>query len=153
MSLALGSCVAAPTAPPPQIRRAVARAAPLLALNAHFRRASREARARALFDRAPRSSADRTAFARSVGPLLLENAAAAAGSELDALHTQVSAWRRRLTEAEWARLRVVVVGAHMARTGEVASQYFARLLGEEAEGNRWIFAESLFQEGQALDLL
>jgi hypothetical protein len=32
-------------------------------------------------------------------------------------------------------------------------QYFARLLGEEGEGQRIVYAEAIFDESRALDLL
>jgi hypothetical protein len=41
----------------------------------------------------------------------------------------------------------------MARDREIAMQYFTRLLGEATEGHRLIFAEGLFEEPKALDLL
>jgi hypothetical protein len=94
-----------------------------------------------------------TAFARRVAPLVLANADDAARAQLDTLHARVTAWRRELTPAEWQRLRVVIVGVHMAREGEVATQYFSRLLGEPSEGRRIVYAESLWDEAPALDLL
>ena len=48
---------------------------------------------------------------------------------------------------------VVVMSVHMARDREIAMQYFTRLFGEPTEGHRLIFAEGLFDEPKALDLL
>ena len=93
------------------------------------------------------------AFAGRMCPLLLANAADAAGLELDELHRQVGAWRRSMAEAEWRALRVVIIGSHMARDGEVTLQYFCRLLGEPGEGGRVVYAEGLWQPRDALDLL
>jgi hypothetical protein len=93
------------------------------------------------------------AFASAMGPLVLANADQAAALELEELHRQVARCRKQLAAGEWAALRVVVIGSHMAREGEVAMQYFQRLLGEAGEGNRIVFAEGLWQPRDALDLL
>jgi hypothetical protein len=44
-------------------------------------------------------------------------------------------------------------GAHMPRDEEITMQYFERLLDEPVEGRRIIFAEGLWEEPRALDLL
>lgn len=92
-------------------------------------------------------------FARSMAPLVLENVTEATRAQLDTVHTQVSAWRRELSSEEWNRLRVVIIGAHMPREDSVVIQYFLRLLHEPAEGRRVVYAESLWDEPKALDLL
>jgi hypothetical protein len=92
-------------------------------------------------------------FARQMTPVLLENVDEAARVELDALHSHVSEWRHQLTPDEWNALHVVVMGAHMPRDGEITMQYFERLLDEPVEGRRIIFAEGLWDEPRALDLL
>ena len=92
-------------------------------------------------------------FTRSMAPLLMENVADATLAQLHATHAQVSAWRRELTAKEWSELHVLIVGPHMPRQGMVVMQYFLRLLGEKEEGRRVVYAESLWQEPQALDLL
>jgi len=74
-------------------------------------------------------------------------------AQLDAVHAQVSKWRRELTPAEWERLHVVIIGPHMPREDLVVTQYFLRLLHERKEGVRVVYAESLWQEPQAIDLL
>src|SRR6185369_4955937 len=74
-------------------------------------------------------------------------------AQLDATNAQVSAWRRELSPEEWSRLRVVIIGPHMPREDLVVTQYFLRLLHEPREGKRVVYAESLWQEPQALDLL
>ena len=91
-------------------------------------------------------------FARTMGPLLEANADDAAALELEALQKQVEAWRVTLG-SDWRRLHVVVMGSHMARTNEIAMQYFERLLGEAREGGRVVFAEGVWDEEVALDLL
>jgi len=72
---------------------------------------------------------------------------------LDATHAQVSAWRRGLSPQQWNQLHVLIVGPHMPREGLVVMQYFLRLLHEPREGRRVVYAESLWEEPQALDLL
>ena len=100
------------------------------------------------------SSAGRLeAFVRSLGPAVAANIADATRAQLDALHAQVSAWRREMSPAAWDRLHVVVIGAHMPRDGAIAMQYFSRLLHEPVEGRRIVYAESLWEEPRALDLL
>jgi hypothetical protein len=93
------------------------------------------------------------AFLRTVGQPVGENTADATHAQLDALHAQVSAWRRDLTPEAWSRLHVIVVGAHMPRDGAIVLQCFSRLLKEPVEGERIVYAESLWEEPRALDLL
>ncbi|MBI1737020.1 MAG: hypothetical protein HYR51_17765 [Candidatus Rokubacteria bacterium] len=94
-----------------------------------------------------------TAFTRATAAHVLANATEATRAQLDALHRQVSEWRAQMSPAEWARLHVVVIGPHMPRDGETSTQYYLRLLGEPAEGRRVVYAESMWQEPQALELL
>jgi hypothetical protein len=96
---------------------------------------------------------DLTAFARKAGPLLRDCAADAAHSQLDALDRQVQAWKGQMTEAEWKKLRVVVMGSAMPRKGNINVQYFAKRLGGTGEGPRIVYAESLWDEEKALNLL
>jgi hypothetical protein len=92
-------------------------------------------------------------FARRMTPVLLKNVDEAARVELDALHSHVTEWRNQMTPDEWKALHVVVMGAHMPRDSEITMQYFERLLDEPVEGGRIIFAEGLWKEPRALDLL
>jgi hypothetical protein len=93
------------------------------------------------------------AFTRGMSPLVMENVADATRAQLDALHAQVSTWRRELSPQEWSRLHVVIIGPHMPRQDLVVTQYFLRLLDEPEEGLRVVYAESLWEEPKALDLL
>ena len=93
------------------------------------------------------------AFTRRLAPLVMENVAEATRAQLDATHAQVSAWRRDLSPQEWSRLHVLIIGPHMPRENLVVTQYFLRLLHEPREGRRVVYAESLWEEPQALDLL
>jgi hypothetical protein len=93
------------------------------------------------------------AFTRSMAPLVTENVTEATRAQLDATHAQVSAWRRQLSEPEWNQLHVLIIGPHMPREDLVVTQYFLRLLHEPKEGRRVVYAESLWEEPKALDLL
>jgi hypothetical protein len=138
----------------PQLRRS------LKALSAEVRRANVQdpvldaslALAGKVLQRGTADSAEVDAFARRMGPLLSAKADAAAAMELDALSSSVTAMRARLG-ARWPQIHVIVMGAHMARTNEISAQYFQRLLGEAGEGGRIIFAEGVWDEEKALDLL
>jgi hypothetical protein len=92
-------------------------------------------------------------FTRDLGSKLLANAADAARAELDGLDKQVRAWRATLTANEWKTLHVVIMGSALPRQGNLATQYFAHLLGEKGEGRRIVYAESIFEESRALNLL
>ena len=92
-------------------------------------------------------------FTRGIAPLVMENVTEAARAQLDATHAQVSAWRRGLSSQEWNQLHVLIIGPHMPREDLVVTQYFLRLLHEPREGRRVVYAESLWKEPQALDLL
>ncbi len=93
------------------------------------------------------------AFTRGMAPLVMENVREATRAQLDATHAQVSAWRRDMSPQEWSRLHVVIIGPHMPREDLVVTQYFLRLLHEPGEGRRVVYAESLWEEPKALDLL
>ena len=92
-------------------------------------------------------------FARQMAPVLLENVDEAARVELDALHSNVTEWRHRMTPDEWKALHVVVMVAHMPRDEELTVQYFQRLFDDPVEGHRIICAEGLWEEPRALELL
>jgi hypothetical protein len=53
----------------------------------------------------------------------------------------VRAWRATLAGGEWERLAVIARGGQLPRRGDLAVQYFARLLGEPGEGRRGLYAE------------
>jgi hypothetical protein len=93
------------------------------------------------------------AFTRSMTPLVMQNVTEATRAQLDATHAQVSSWRRDLTPQEWDQLHVLIIGPHMPREDLVVMQYFLRLLHEPAEGGRVVYAETLWEESQAMDLL
>jgi hypothetical protein len=93
------------------------------------------------------------AFTRRMVPLVMENVTEAARAQLDATHAQVSAWHRDMSSQEWNQLHVLITGPHMPREDLAVTQYFLRLLHEPKEGRRVVYAESLWEEPKALDLL
>ena len=97
---------------------------------------------------------DLTRYCRVSRPDLLANGLSAARAQLGGTHKQVMAWKKELTAGEWAGLTVVVSGSQPARAENAAVQYFARLFGETSgEGRRIVYAEALFDEDKALNLL
>ncbi len=92
-------------------------------------------------------------FTQAMSPLVMENVAEATRAQLDAIHTQVSAWRRDMSPLDWNRLHVLISGPHMPRQDSVVTQYFLRLLRESGEGRSVVYAESVWEEKKALDLL
>jgi len=99
------------------------------------------------------NSEARLAFTRKLGPLLLTSAGYAASTQLDEMHKRVMAWKADMTAAEWHQLRVLIPGSAPPRKDNLRTQYFARLLGEKGEGERILYAEALFDESRALNLL
>jgi len=99
------------------------------------------------------SPAELEAYTRSQGPAVLAAVSDAAATQLDAMHVIVSDWRRQMTDEGWTRLQVVISGGPMPRLGNIATQYFARLLNEPGEGLRIYYAEGRWEQEKALDLL
>jgi hypothetical protein len=100
------------------------------------------------------SADDLVKYCRASRPDVLANAAAAARAQLAATHQQVMAWKKEMTAQEWGALAVVVQGAQTPRAENAAVQYFARLLGEaDGEGRRVVYAEGLWDEEKAVNLL
>src|SRR5262249_23698126 len=92
-------------------------------------------------------------FAREMASRVIEHATDAARAQLDTTHQQMTKWRGQLSADEWKALHVVIIGSPMPRKGNLAVQYFSRLLGEKGEGLRIVYAESLWDESKALNLL
>jgi hypothetical protein len=92
-------------------------------------------------------------FAKRMSPILLANVDEATKVELDALHFHVLEWRHKLSQDEWQKLHVLIMSAHMPRDREVTVQYFERALNEPFEGRRIVYAEGLYEEPKAMDLL
>jgi len=102
-----------------------------------------------LIDDALAGHADLPRYEREVAPLLLENALDAARMEIADLDAAVAEVRK---QTELTKLHVIIVGAHMAREGEISQHYFEKLFGER-EGLRIVFAEGLWDEPSELSLL
>jgi len=100
------------------------------------------------------SADDLAKFCRASRADVLANATGAVRAQIQGTHTQVMAWKRDMTAEEWAALAVIVPGVQTARAENAAVQYFARLFGEtKGEGHRVVFAEGLFDEEKAVNLL
>ena len=106
------------------------------------------------------SSEELQSFARAIGPRILANAHEAAELQVFATHAQMMRWKRKMSCAEWQRLKVVNRGGHQARYNNAATQYFGWLLG--VRGAAWaypgeslqvVYAEVLPPSDEALDLL
>jgi hypothetical protein len=92
-------------------------------------------------------------FARELGPDMYENTLSAAAVELGHHHREIDGWLRNLDEAEKNRLRVVVCGSQMPRSGHRIVQLAAAILGLKGEGERIVYAEAIYEEQRALNLL
>jgi hypothetical protein len=93
------------------------------------------------------------AVLRKMLPLLSENNADATKSQIDAMHARMAEIKARLSEADWGRLTAIVLGTQQPRKDNLGVQYFARLFGVPGEGRRIIYAEGIFDEAKALQLL
>ena len=62
-------------------------------------------------------------------------------------------FKKNITTEEWENLSVIILGSHMARHGNIFSQYFGKVLDTRiTSGKRIIFAESLNMK-QSINLL
>lgn len=94
-----------------------------------------------------------TALCRGLEPAVMSAAREAARAQLDGLDRAARRVRADLGEEDWSRAYVVVLGVRQARVGNLQYAYFQRALGIAAEGKRLIYAESIFDEAKALELL
>jgi hypothetical protein len=100
------------------------------------------------------SAEDLAKFCHAARADVVANGVAAVRAQLRATHKQVMEWKKDMTAEEWAALTVIVPGVQTARSENAAVQYFARLFGESSgEGRRVVYAESLWDEDKALNLL
>jgi len=97
-----------------------------------------------------------TRFAKSMGPLILQNAWDAGCQQIQATHIQVMKWKDELSREEWDHLTVVNRARHQARYRNAATQYFHWLFADKAptwsypgETLRVIYAESLGPKEEA----
>jgi hypothetical protein len=100
------------------------------------------------------SADDLTRFCRASRPDAMANAAASGRAQLLATHRQVMEWKKDMTAEEWSTLTVIIQGSQTPRVDNAVVQYFARLFGEtRGEGRRIVYAEGLWDEDKALNLL
>jgi len=92
-------------------------------------------------------------FLESVRPQILQNVKLAAKFRIDHFHNQMTTWKKTMSEREWDRLRVIVSGAAMPRKNNLAVQYFSKLFGVRGEGLKITYAESVFSQKRALQML
>lgn len=93
------------------------------------------------------------AYAAAVGPATLANAADAARAGVQELHRAVTELRGQLAPGEWERAYVLILAPKTPRDGNLAYEYFANAMGRAAERQRLIYAESIFDQQVALNLL
>ena len=92
-------------------------------------------------------------FLETVKPQILENVQLAAKFRIDHFHRQMTAWKQTMREEEWDRLHIVVLGTAMPRKNNLAVQYFSKLLSVRGEGLTITYAESIFSNQRALQML
>jgi hypothetical protein len=92
-------------------------------------------------------------YTRTTAPLLLANARDAAWVQLDGLDEAFSLWRANLSDEEWERLYVIVLGPKMPRAGNLQFEYFAYAMGRDEIGRRLLYGEGIFEVESALQLL
>jgi hypothetical protein len=89
------------------------------------------------------SEAELVAFSRANVADINVVFAAAARAQLDACHAHMMHLKENVLSAEdWASLRVVIMGPHMARRDQNFLQYFSRLLHTPMEADRDILADA-----------
>ncbi|MEP9375272.1 hypothetical protein ABLE91_01065 [Aquabacter sp. CN5-332] len=97
--------------------------------------------------------ADLQAFARDLTPILLGSATSVAKAQIDGLHRVVEEWRAQMSPEEWAKVRVVVLGPHMPRDGNILVNYFRFAFGKDEAEKRVTYAENVFDKAGGLNLL
>jgi len=103
------------------------------------------------------------AFLETQTPDIHLNLADAARDQLHTMHATFGTWKENMTAEQWDQLLVVVASSHMARTGNVAAQYFAVALGQTWQGKfqredvhagkRVLTSEAITDENSAFALL
>ena len=96
---------------------------------------------------------DLAIFLEQVKPQILQNVKLAAKFRIDHFHNQMMTWKQNISEREWDRMRVIVSGAAMPRKHNLAVQYFSKLFGVRGEGLKITYAESIFSQKRALQIL
>ena len=99
------------------------------------------------------STKDLDDFLDDVKPQILQNIKLAAKFRIDHFHRQIVIWKQNISTEDWDRLHVIVSGPAMPRKNNLAVQYFSKLLGVRGEGEKIIYAESVFQPTRAMQIL
>ncbi|MEC8337328.1 MAG: hypothetical protein VXZ84_04225 [Planctomycetota bacterium] len=99
------------------------------------------------------STKDLDDFLDDVKPQILQNIKLAAKFRIDHFHRQIVIWKQNISTEDWDRLHVIVSGPAMPRKNNLAVQYFSKLLGVRGEGEKIIYAESVFQPTRARQIL
>lgn len=99
------------------------------------------------------SAKDLDEFLDDVKPQILQNIKLAAKFRIDHFHRQIVIWNQNISKEDWDRLHVIVSGPAMPRKNNLAVQYFSKLLGVRGEGEKIIYAESVFQPTRAMQIL
>ncbi len=94
-----------------------------------------------------------TDYLAAIMPPLMRNIDVAAQVQIDGLHALSSAWASDLGAAAWDDVHVVVLGPKTPRAGNLQYEYFARVMGDAARGDRLVYAEGMFAPEPALSLL
>jgi hypothetical protein len=97
---------------------------------------------------------ERAAFARRAGPQILSITELATCAQIAELHEVVETALGTLSKDERARLQIVVVGDHQARSRSLGMQYFQRRLDERpGDDERVTYGENITDEKEALALV
>ena len=100
------------------------------------------------------SQADLTAYCRANLADINASFAAATRAQLDACHAEIMRLKETVLSADdWASLRVVIMGPHMAHKDQNLLQYFSRLLHTPMYADKRIVYFEGEDEAGALDLL
>ena len=92
-------------------------------------------------------------FVRRSRQDILLNVRDAARLRIDNYHSQLLRWRKEFSADEWSNVCAIIPGVAAARKENLAVQYFSKAFRQRGEGARVIYAESAFEEGEALNLL
>jgi len=73
-------------------------------------------------------------FLRARVPDIRVNLEDATRDQLQTMHATFGEWVQTMRAEQWSQLLVVIGASHMARTGNIAAQYFSVALGERWQG-------------------
>lgn len=92
-------------------------------------------------------------FVRGLRQDIVLNVRDAARLRIDNYHSQLLRWRKEFSSDEWGNVFAIIPGVAAARKENLAVQYFSKAFRQRGEGARIIYAESAFEESEALNLL